>query len=111
MSDPSSVLRQLMALVADRKRNPPQRSYTTRLFAGGVERIGAKIREEAAEVVEAADEAGEPGRQHVIQEAADLIYHLFVLLAFRDVELGEVEAELSRRFGVSGLDEKESRNQ
>jgi phosphoribosyl-ATP pyrophosphohydrolase len=104
-----SVLQHLMTVIADRKANPPERSYTTRLFAGGVEKIGAKIVEEAAEVVEAAGEPGEDGRQHLIREAADLIYHLLVMLAHRDTTLAEVEDELARRFGISGLDEKAAR--
>jgi phosphoribosyl-ATP pyrophosphohydrolase len=105
----SEVLHRLMGVIEDRRRNPPPRSYTSTLFAGGVPKIGAKIVEEAAEVVEAAGEAGEEGRQHLTEEAADLVYHLFVLLAQREVRLSEVEGVLARRFGVSGLDEKESR--
>jgi phosphoribosyl-ATP pyrophosphohydrolase len=99
------VLAQLMAVVEDRKANPPAKSYTTTLFAGGVAKIGEKITEEAAEVVEAAGEAGEEGRSHLIREASDL----FVMLGYRDVRLTEVEAELAKRFGISGLDEKASR--
>ena len=76
------------------------------LFAGGVEKIGEKIREEAEEVVEAAGEPGEQGRRHLIREAGDLIYHLLVMLGYRDVKLAEVEAEIARRFGISGIDEK-----
>jgi len=68
-----------------------------------------KVIEEAAEVVEAAGEAGDEGRQHLVCEAADLLYHLLVMLAHRDVRLEEVEAELARRFGISGLEEKASR--
>jgi phosphoribosyl-ATP pyrophosphohydrolase len=98
-----------MAVIEDRKQNPPERSYTSSLFAGGVERIGAKITEEAAEVVEAAGEAGDEGQRHLVHEAADLVYHLLVMLAQREITLDEVEAELARRFGISGLDEKESR--
>jgi phosphoribosyl-ATP pyrophosphohydrolase len=105
-----SIFQQLMDVIADRKAHPPQRSYTTSLFAGGVDKIGVKLAEEAAEVVEAAGEAGEAGREHLIREAADLVYHLFVMLGYREVSLGEVEAELARRFGVSGLDEKASRD-
>lgn len=105
-----SVLQQLMATVQDRKTNPPARSYTAQLFEAGVDRIGQKILEEAREIVEAAHEPQPGGNQaHVIHEAADLIYHLFVLLAECQVGLDEVESELARRFGVSGLDEKESR--
>ena len=105
----ADILHELMAVVADRKRNPPEKSYTTSLFQGGTEKIGAKVTEEAAEVVEAAAEPGEEGRQHLIREAADLIYHLLVMLAHRDADLQEVEAELARRFGISGIDEKASR--
>lgn len=112
MNDPQQhILAQLMAVIEDRKANPPAKSYTTALFAGGVAKIGEKIIEEAAEVVEAAGEPGEEGRGHLIGEAADLIYHLFVMLGHRDVKLAEVEAELAKRFGISGLDEKASRGQ
>ena len=66
---------------------------------------------QAAEVVEAAGEPDEAGREHTIREAADVIYHLMVLLALRGVKLEEVERELARRFGMSGLEEKASRGQ
>ena len=108
-STPETVLGQLMAVIEDRKRNPSEKSYTTRLLAGGVDKIGAKVTEEAGEVVEAAREPGDAGRAHFIYETADVLYHLFVLMAHRDVRLDEVEAELARRFGISGLDEKAAR--
>lgn len=98
-----------MAVIEDRKAKRPEKSYTTRLFAGGVPEIGAKIVEEAAEVVDAAAEPGDAGRAHTVAEAGDLVYHLFVLLASRDISLAELETELARRFGISGLDEKASR--
>ena len=85
------------------------KSYTAKLLAGGVAKIGPKVTEEAAEVVEAAGEPDEAGREHTIREAADVIYHLMVLLAVRGVKLEEVERELARRFGMSGLEEKASR--
>jgi len=97
MSDESGILPRLMAVIEDRKRRRPAGSYTVELFNGGVERIGAKVAEEAAEVIEAAA-AAEFSREHVIHEAADVLYHLFVLLAHCDVALAEVEAELQRRF-------------
>ncbi len=109
MAASDSVLAQLMAVIVDRKTNPTDRSYTHKLLAGGVPKIGAKIVEEAAEVVEAAGEEGEPGRLHLVHEAADLVYHLFVMLCHREISLIDVEAELARRFGISGLDEKASR--
>ncbi|WP_425400585.1 phosphoribosyl-ATP diphosphatase [Aeoliella sp.] len=86
-------------------------SYTAKLLAGGVEKIGKKIVEEAAEVVEAAGEPDEAGRQHTIAEAGDVLYHLMVLMAHRQIKLAEVESELARRFGMSGLEEKASRPQ
>jgi phosphoribosyl-ATP pyrophosphohydrolase len=97
--------------IAARAANPNEKSYTSQLLAGGVEKIGDKIVEEAAEVVEAAGEAGDAGRQHFIQEVGDLIYHLLVLMQYRDCSLADVEAELARRFGVSGLEEKASRKE
>lgn len=110
MSPTESTFHQLMAVIEDRKRNPPARSYTTQLFRGGVTKIGAKLREEAEEVIEAADDLSGRGTEGVVHEAADVLYHLFVLLGHCEVRLADVEAELARRFGVSGLDEKESRN-
>jgi phosphoribosyl-ATP pyrophosphohydrolase len=109
MNRSQTILAELMAVIEDRKLHPRENSYTAKLFSAGLEKIGAKIVEEAAEVVEAAAEPGEPGKTHTIHEAADLIYHLFVLLGHREISLSEVEAELARRFGISGLDEKKSR--
>lgn len=109
MSKPS-IVASLMAVIADRKANPPtERSYVSSLLKGGVPAIGAKIVEEAAEVVEAAEEPGSSGREHLVKEVADLLFHSLVLLGFRDVPWEEVEAELARRFGVGGITEKESR--
>jgi len=106
-SSPLDLLQQ--TILARKAAGSGDTSYTAQLLAGGVERIGGKVIEEAAELVEAAGEPGEPGRQHTLHEAADLLYHLLVLLAARDVRLEEVEAELARRTGVSGIEEKASR--
>lgn len=100
-----------MAVIQDRKANPPERSYTTKLLSGGIEKMGAKILEEAGEVVQAAAEPGAEGREHFVYEAADVVFHLCVLLGYKDVTWQEVEAELARRFGICGLDEKEARNE
>jgi phosphoribosyl-ATP pyrophosphohydrolase len=105
------ALDQLEQTIAARKAAASaDKSYTARLLAAGVAKIGSKITEEAAEVVEAAAEPGEDGRLHTVCEAADLAYHLMVLLAARDIQLAEVEAELARRFNMSGLEEKASRS-
>lgn len=106
----SQILHELMRVIEDRKTNPPERSYTTTLFAGGLDKIGAKILEEAHEVVDAAQETGPDGHHHTVREVADLLYHVFVLLGFHGIRLTEVEQELARRSGISGLDEKDSRH-
>lgn len=108
MSSPH-VLAQLMSVIESRRAERPAGSYTTTLFEGGLSRISEKIREESAEMLEAAAEADEPGRRHLIHEAADLVYHLLVLLAERKIPLTELEAEISRRFGTSGFAEKAAR--
>ena len=105
----SSPMHDLMAVLEARKSNPPPNSYTARLYQGGVTKIGSKIQEEAQEVVEAASEPGDQGRRHLIYEATDLLYHVLVLLAHQGIKLEEVETELARRFGQSGLDEKAAR--
>lgn len=110
MSQGVNILDQLMAVIDARKATMPDQSYTTKLFQGGVGKIGEKIAEESDEVIEAAGEPGEEGRQHLIREAGDLVYHLFVMLAARGVSLSEVESELARRFGISGLEEKARRH-
>jgi len=106
----SSIMTALMGVIAQRKANPPEEpSYVANLMRGGAAKIGSKIVEEAAEVVEAGDEEGDPGRVHLVKEVADLVFHTAVLLGYRDVGWSEVEAELARRFGISGITEKESR--
>ena len=100
---------QLKQTIQARKSSAADKSYTAKLLAGGVPKIGSKVIEEAAEVVEAAAEPGEEGRQHTIREAGDVLYHLIVLMAAREIQLAEVESELAHRFGMSGLDEKASR--
>lgn len=109
MSNAARPLDDLEKTIASRAENPSEKSYTTRLLNGGVPKIGAKVIEEAAEVVEAAVEPGDAGREHFIREVGDLVYHLLVLMRHRGCPLAEIEAELARRFGVSGLEEKASR--
>ena len=105
-----SIMKALMEVIADRKANPPsERSYVVDLMRGGVGKIGAKIVEEAIEVVEAGDEPGQAGSDHLVNEVADLVFHAAVLLGYRDLPWSAVENELARRFGISGIAEKESR--
>ncbi|MDG3003849.1 phosphoribosyl-ATP diphosphatase [Paludisphaera mucosa] len=106
----ASVMTSLMKVIAERKaqtEGPP--SYVAKLMKGGAAAIGAKIVEEAAEVVEAGDEPGEAGREHLVKEVADLVFHAAVMLGYRDLAWGDVEAELQRRSGTSGLVEKAAR--
>ncbi len=110
--DGASMIGLLESVIAERKAAGEaggKPSYVARLLAGGVPAIGAKVVEEAAEVVEAASEPGEEGRAHLVREVADLVFHTLVLTGHRGVAWAEVEAELRRRFGTSGLDEKASR--
>lgn len=110
MPNDSAPLVKLERTIHARAKKPNPKSYTSQLLTGGVAKIGAKITEEAAEVVEAAAEAGDAGREHFIREVGDLMYHLLVLMCHKECDLFDIEAELARRFGVSGLAEKASRN-
>lgn len=106
----SSVMAALMAVIAERKaRSSDRPSYVAKLMDGGVAAIGAKITEEAAEVVEAGAEPGDAGREHLVKEVADLVFFAAVMLGYREIPWEAVEAELERRAGVSGLVEKASR--
>ena len=109
MSSAPQPLEKLERTISARAASPNEKSYTSQLLAGGLEKIGAKIVEEAAEVVEAAGEAGKKGREHFIREVGDLVYHLLVLMQHKECSLADLEAELARRFGVSGVEEKASR--
>ncbi|MBF0093472.1 MAG: phosphoribosyl-ATP diphosphatase [Alphaproteobacteria bacterium] len=100
------LLDELYAVIAGRKGGDPASSYTASLFAKGRRKIAQKVGEEAIETALAAV-AETP--EHVISESADLLYHLMVLWADVGVTPGDVRAELARRFGTSGLDEKKAR--
>ncbi|AMV39656.1 phosphoribosyl-ATP diphosphatase [Planctomyces sp. SH-PL62] len=107
----ASIMDALMKVIAERKAQTEGKpSYVANLMKGGAAAISAKIIEEAAEVVEASDAPGDAGREHLVKEVADLVFHTAVLLGFRDLAWGDVEAELARRFGTSGLTEKASRS-
>lgn len=105
----SDVLDRLMAEIHLRCHQLPEGSYTTKLIQGGVAKIGAKITEEAAEVIDAAERSQSPDNKHLIHEACDLIYHLWVLLGSRGISVDDLRHELQRREGTSGLEEKRQR--
>ena len=100
-------LDRLETVIRERRLGDPDASYVAKLTARGRHKIAQKLGEEATETVIAAiadDKAG------IVSESADLVFHLLVLLADAGVTLDDVRAELARREGVSGLDEKASRN-
>ena len=101
-----TALHTLAATIAARKGGDPDSSWTAKLLAKGPEKCAEKFGEEA---VEAIIEAVKGDRARLTAEAADVLYHLLVMLAARDVTLAEVEAELARREGTSGIAEKAAR--
>jgi len=100
------TLDDLEKLIAERASASAEVSYTRKLLDRGVAQCAKKLGEEAVETVLAA--VGED-RERLIGEAADLLYHLLVVLRARGVSLGEVEAALGERTRQSGLDEKAAR--
>ncbi|TMM46690.1 phosphoribosyl-ATP diphosphatase [Qipengyuania marisflavi] len=102
------TLTTLETVIAQRQGGDPSASYVARLLAKGLPEIARKVGEEA---VETAVAALAHDRQDVVGEAADLIFHLMVLLRARDIPLAEVCAELDRREGTSGIAEKASRSE
>jgi len=106
MSEPGPLER-LEQTIAARKGADPDSSYVAKLNAKGLPKIAEKLGEEATETIIA---ALVQDRDALVGEAADLLFHLLVLLGAKDVALGDVLAELDRREGVSGIAEKASRN-
>ena len=96
----------LATLVHERANASPDASYTRKLLDRGVAQCAKKLGEEAIEVALA---AVDEGRDRLIAEASDLIYHLLVLLKARGIALAEVEQALAARTAQSGLDEKAAR--
>ena len=91
----STILRDLFDIIQDRKVNPKEGSYTCRLFAAGENEILKKMGEEVVETIVAAKGEGD---ERLVYEVADLLYHTLVLLAYRDIELADVQDELTKRF-------------
>jgi phosphoribosyl-ATP pyrophosphohydrolase len=100
------VFDRLETVIAGRIGSDPGQSYVAKLHARGTAKIAQKVGEEAVECVIA---AMADDRNGLIGEAADLMFHLMVLLADRGITLGDVRAELTRRDGLSGIAEKAAR--
>ena len=100
-AEPNALTR-LAATIASRKGADPDSSWTAKLFAKGPEKCAEKFGEEA---VEAIIEAVKGDGEKLTAEAADVLYHLLVMLAARDISLDQVLAELERREGTSGIAE------
>ncbi|MCK5745913.1 MAG: phosphoribosyl-ATP diphosphatase [Oricola sp.] len=105
-NDIGAVLKRLEATIAARKGASANTSYTASLLAGGAGKCAKKFGEEA---VEAALAAVSGDKKHLTTEAADVLYHLLVLLAEADVSLDAVASVLAAREGTSGHEEKASR--
>ena len=102
------TLSRLEQTIAQRLTASPEESYVAKLNQKGVEKIAQKVGEEAVETVIAAIA---DDREGLICESADLLMHLLVLLQVKGVSLADVMAELDRREGTSGLEEKASRSE
>ena len=102
----SSILDRVHSVILERKSNPGERSYVSSLFTKGADTILKKIGEEASELLI----SGKGGnKDEVIHEMADLWFHTLVLLGHLDISPEQVYCELKRRFGISGIEEKERR--
>lgn len=102
----AEILRRLGETIAARKRADPAGSYVASLFAKGQDAVLKKVMEEAAETLLASKDGD---KLHIVRETADLWFHCLVLLAWHGLGPDDVLAELRRREGVSGIDEKKSR--
>lgn len=102
----NEILQRLATTIEERKRAEPTASYVAKLFSKGGDAVLKKIGEEATEVVLAAKDGD---KQHLVCEVADLWFHCMVLLACHGLSADDVLAELARREGMSGIEEKASR--
>jgi phosphoribosyl-ATP pyrophosphohydrolase len=107
----NDVLQQLAGTLAERRQGDPEQSYVASLHRKGLNKILEKIGEEATEVILAAKDADAGGdRNAVIGEVADLWFHSMVMLSHLEMDIEDVMRCLNDRFGVSGLEEKASRD-
>jgi phosphoribosyl-ATP pyrophosphohydrolase len=103
----SDILKQLTAVLEERKQASPDSSYVAALYDKGLDAILKKVGEEATETVMAAKDGD---RDKIVYETADLWFHTLVMLAQQGLSSDDVLTELARRFGLSGLEEKAGRS-
>jgi phosphoribosyl-ATP pyrophosphohydrolase len=102
-----NIFKQLEEILEQRKNADTNNSYVSSLYQKGTDEILKKIGEESAEVIMATKDDDE---NKIIYEVADLWFHTMVLLGHKNIKMDKIEQELSRRFGLSGLEEKANRN-
>ena len=102
----SDILKQLEAVLEERKSADPESSYVAKLYSKGLDAILKKIGEEATETVMAAKDGN---KEQIVYETADLWFHTLVMLSQQGLSHEDVLNELARRFGVSGIEEKANR--
>lgn len=102
----ANILRRLGEVIAARKQADPANSYVASLLAKGQDAVLKKVAEEAAETLLASKDGD---KLHIVRETADLWFHCLILLAWHGLGPDDVLAELRRREGISGIDEKDSR--
>jgi phosphoribosyl-ATP pyrophosphohydrolase len=102
----TDIFSRLVDVIESRKQSSPEESYVAKLMHKGTEKINSKITEEAAEVCEA---ALEEDKDHLVYEICDLFFHTLVMASHKDIKLEDIEKELDKRFGTSGLVEKAGR--
>ena len=99
----TEILEHLYQVIMERRKGDPEKSYIAKRMQQGTAKIAQKLGEEAVETVIA---AMQNDKKEVVNESADLLFHWLLLLADRGITIAEVMAELQRREGISGLDEK-----
>jgi phosphoribosyl-ATP pyrophosphohydrolase len=110
---PNQVIAQLEQVITSRKNSSSETSYVASLNKKGLDQILKKVIEEAGETLMAAKDHQHINTSHsadkVVYEVADLIFHTIVMLSHQNIPFSAVEEEIARRFGSSGIDEKNSR--
>jgi phosphoribosyl-ATP pyrophosphohydrolase len=101
-----AVLAAVLGTVEERKKTMPEKSYVASLLRKGTDAICCKLAEETGETIKA---AREQNKEQLTKELCDVFFHAMVLMADKNVTLAEIENELGKRHGISGIDEKASR--